>query len=205
MDASSKLINDAVDAMAQLPGVGRKTAMRYVLHLLKRPDSEVVAFTDRIAAMKEQIKHCKLCYNLSDAEICPICQDPRRDKSLVCVVQDIRDIMAIEATDQYKGLYHVLGGIISPMDGIGPNDLAIDPLIQRCSNGSITEVILALSATMEGETTGFFLFRKLEGIGVKVSAIARGVSVGDQLEYADEATLGRSIVQRTPFENSLSR
>ncbi len=190
----------AVDEFAKLPGVGRKTALRLVLHLLRQEDETVEALAGAISKMKREVKHCKVCHNISDTDTCPICADPRRDASVICVVENIQDVMAIENTQQFKGLYHVLGGIISPMDGIGPSDIEIDSLVERVSRGDISEVILALSPTMEGDTTNFYIFRKLAHLNVKLSVIARGVSVGDELEYADEVTLGRSIINRTPFD-----
>lgn len=196
----SQLLEKAVDEFAKLPGVGRKTALRLVLHLLRQEDETVEALAGAISKMKREVKHCKVCHNISDTDTCPICADPRRDASVICVVENIQDVMAIENTQQFKGLYHVLGGIISPMDGIGPSDIEIDSLVERVSRGDISEVILALSPTMEGDTTNFYIFRKLAHLDVKLSVIARGVSVGDELEYADEVTLGRSIINRTPFD-----
>lgn len=196
----SQLLEKAVDEFAKLPGVGRKTALRLVLHLLRQEDETVEALAGAISKMKREVKHCKVCHNISDTDTCPICADPRRDASVICVVENIQDVMAIENTQQFKGLYHVLGGIISPMDGIGPSDIEIDSLVERVSRGGISEVILALSPTMEGDTTNFYIFRKLAHLDVKLSVIARGVSVGDELEYADEVTLGRSIINRTPFD-----
>ena len=190
----------AVDEFAKLPGVGHKTALRLVLHLLRQEDETVEALAGAISKMKREVKHCKVCHNISDTDTCPICADPRRDASVICVVENIQYVMAIENTQQFKGLYHVLGGIISPMDGIGPSDIEIDSLVERVSRGDISEVILALSPTMEGDTTNFYIFRKLAHLNVKLSVIARGVSVGDELEYADEVTLGRSIINRTPFD-----
>ena len=196
----SQLLEKAVDEFAKLPGVGRKTALRLVLHLLRQEDETVEALAEAISKMKREVKHCKVCHNISDTDTCPICADPRRDASVICVVENIQDVMAIENTQQFKGLYHVLGGIISPMDGIGPSDIEIDSLVERVRRGDISEVILALSPTMEGDTTNFYIFRKLAHLDVKLSVIARGVSVGDELEYADEVTLGRSIINRTPFD-----
>ena len=196
----SQLLEKAVDEFAKLPGVGRKTALRLVLHLLRQEDETVEALAGAISKMKREVKHCKVCHNISDTDTCPICADPRRDASVICVVENIQDVMAIENTQQFKGLYHVLGGIISPMDGIGPSDIEIDSLVERVSRGDISEVILALSPTMEGDTTNFYIFRKLAHLNIKLSVIARGVSVGDELEYADEVTLGRSIINRTPFD-----
>ncbi len=203
--SSSRLIEEAVDQVASLPGIGRKTALRLVLDLLRRKPEEVERFAGSLTQLRENIRYCKSCHNLSDEEECSICQDSRRDETLLCVVQDIRDVMAVESTGQYSGRYHVLGGIISPMDGVGPGDLQIESLIQRVREKSIREVILALNATMEGETTSFYIFRKLEPLGTKVSSIARGVAVGGELEYTDEVTLGRSILLRTPYESMLKR
>ena len=195
----SVLLERAVSEFAKLPGVGRKTAMRLVLHLLRQEPEAVEAFANALTTLKREAKFCKVCHNISDTETCRICSNPQRDASTVCVVENIRDVMAVEATQQYRGLYHVLGGVISPIDGIGPNDLQIDSLVERVKAGGINEVILALSTTMEGDTTNFYIYRKLEPLGVKLSVIARGIAVGDELEYADEVTLGRSIVNRTPF------
>ena len=197
---SSLLLDKAVGEFAKLPGIGRKTALRLVLHLLKQPDADVASFTDAITTMKHDVRYCRVCHNVSDSELCPICADSRRDSSLVCVGENIRDVMAIENTMQYHGLYHVLGGILSPMDGIGPADIEIDSLVSRVAEGGVTEVILALSPTMEGDTTNFYISRRLRGYDVRLSVIARGIAVGNELEYADEVTLGRSILKRTPFE-----
>ena len=199
----SVLLEKAVNEFAKLPGVGRKTAMRLVLHLLRQDTATGEAVGNAIVTLKHEVKYCKVCHNISDTETCRICSDPGRDDSVVCVVENIRDVMAVEATQQYRGLYHVLGGVISPMDGIGPADLEIDSLVNRVKEGDIKEVILALSTTMEGDTTNFYIYRKLEKLGVKLSIIARGISVGDELEYADEVTLGRSIVNRTPFNGTV--
>ena len=197
---SSLLLDKAVGEFAKLPGIGRKTALRLVLHLLKQTDADVASFTDAITTMKHDVRYCRVCHNVSDSELCPICADSRRDSSQVCVVENIRDVMAIENTMQYHGLYHVLGGILSPMDGIGPADIEIDSLVSRVAEGGVTEVILALSPTMEGDTTNFYISRRLRGYDVRLSVIARGIAVGNELEYADEVTLGRSILKRTPFE-----
>lgn len=197
----SQLLERAVEAFSQLPGVGRKTALRLVLHLLRQPADEVDGFAEAVVRVKHDVKYCKVCHNISDSDVCSICSDPRRDASLVCVVENIQDVMAIENTQQFHGLYHVLGGIISPMDGVGPHDLEIDSLVKRVDEGGVKEVILALASTMEGDTTNFYLSRKLKGKNVKLSVIARGISVGDELEYTDEVTLGRSILNRTPFES----
>lgn len=196
----SQLLEKAVDEFSKLPGIGRKTALRLVLHLLRQEDQTVEALVEALSKMKHEVKHCTTCHNISDTDVCPICSDPRRDGRVICVVENIQDVMAIENTQQFKGLYHVLGGIISPMDGIGPSDLEIDSLVQRVRQGGVDEVILALSPTMEGDTTNFYIYRKLEQLDTKLSVIARGVSVGDELEYADEVTLGRSIVNRIPFD-----
>lgn len=196
----SQLLERAVQEFSKLPGVGRKTALRLVLHLLRQEDQDVQAFVEAVSRLKHDVCYCKTCHNISDAERCPICADPRRDSTTVCVVENIQDVMAVENTQQYQGLYHVLGGVISPMDGIGPSDLEIDSLVKRVEEGGVREVILALSPTMEGDTTNFYIFRKLAPYDVSISIIARGVSVGNELEYTDEVTLGRSIVNRTPFE-----
>lgn len=190
----------AVQEFSQLPGIGRKTALRLVLHLLRQEPDDVFQFTDAISRMKEKVKFCKVCHNISDQDICPICSDDRRDSSTICVVENIQDVMAVENTQQFTGLYHVLGGLISPMDGIGPGDLEIESLVARVSEGPVKEVILALSSTMEGDTTNFYIFRKLAPYDVKISIIARGIAVGNELEYTDEVTLGRSILNRTPFD-----
>ena len=187
---------------AKLPGIGRKTALRLVLWLLRQEDAETEQFAEAVRRLKQEVKYCKTCHNISDTDLCPICADPKRDSSLVCVVENIQDVMAIENTQQYHGLYHVLGGVISPMDGLGPSDIEIDSLVSRVAEGQVKEVILALSPTMEGDTTNFYIFRKLAGYEVKVSVIARGVSVGNELEYTDEVTLGRSIMNRTPFNSN---
>ena len=184
---------------AKLPGIGRKTALRLVLHLLRQDEESVNGFAEAVALMRRDIKHCCMCHNISDTDICPICADASRDASTLCVVENVQDVIAVENTQQFRGLYHVLGGIISPMDGIAPGDLEIASLVERVEKGGINEVILALDPTMEGDTTNFFISRKLAHTGVKVSVIARGVSVGDELEYTDEITLGRSILNRTPF------
>ena len=196
----SQLLERAVQEFATLPGIGRKTALRLVLHMLRQPVDSVEQFADAIATMRREVKFCSVCHNISDTDICPICADTRRDSSTICVVENIQDVMAIENTQQYHGLYHVLGGLISPMDGIGPSDLEIDSLVKRVGDGDVKEVILALSSTMEGDTTNFYIFRRLASTGVAVSMIARGIAVGNELEYTDEVTLGRSILNRTPFE-----
>lgn len=197
----SRLLEKAVSEIAKLPGIGRKTALRMVLHLLRQETADVDQLAEALSRMKHEVRYCHVCHNISDQDTCPICSDPRRDRSTVCVVENIQDVMAIENTQQYQGLYHVLGGVISPMDGIGPSDIEIDSLVERVSEGSISEVILALSPTMEGDTTNFYIFRKLAPYQqVKITMIARGVSVGNELEYTDEVTLGRSILNRTIFE-----
>jgi recombination protein RecR len=196
----SKLIEEAVEAFAQLPGVGRKTALRYVLHLLNQDKGITEKFGTTITRLKQDTKYCRQCFSISDHDVCAICSDHSRNAELVCVVEDIRDVMAIENTQQFRGVYHVLGGIISPMDGIGPNDLEIDSLIQRIASGSIKEVIMALSTTMEGDTTNFYIYRKIKDFPIQVSTIARGIAIGDELEYADEITLGRSILNRVPYD-----
>lgn len=198
----STLLENAVHEFAKLPGIGRKTALRLALHLLKQNEQEVELFGNAMIRLRKEIVYCHVCYNISDTEICGICANPSRDSQTVCVVENIRDVMSIENTQQYKGLYHVLGGIISPMEGVGPADLQIESLLERAKSGKVKEVILALSATMEGDTTNFYIYRKLEPYNIKVSAIARGVAVGDELEYADEITLGRSILNRVDFSVS---
>jgi recombination protein RecR len=199
----SKLLADAVEQFKRLPGIGERTALRLALFLLRHNKEEALNFGSVINNFIENIKYCKVCHNLSDEEICPICSSGRRDRSMICVVENVRDVMSVENTQQYNGLYHVLGGIISPMEGIGPSDLAIDSLINRVSANEASEVIMALSATMEGDTTNFYIYRKLKSFPVKLTIIARGVSFGDELEYTDEITLGRSIMNRTPFENPM--
>lgn len=199
----SALLEKAVGEFAKLPGIGRKTAMRLVLHLLRQDAQTVEAFGNAMITLKHEVKYCKVCHNISDTEVCKICSNPSRDSSTVCVVENIRDVMAVENTQQYKGLYHVLGGVISPMDGIGPSDLQIESLVERVKSGEVKEVILALSSTMEGDTTNFYIFRKLAPYDVKLTMIARGISIGDELEYTDEVTLGRSIVNRTVFTGTL--
>lgn len=197
----SELLEKAVTEFSKLPGIGRKTALRLVLWMLRQDDQDVEQFAAAIQLLKEEVKYCKICHNISDTDICPICSDSHRDKTTVCVVENIQDVMAIENTQQFHGLYHVLGGIISPMDGMGPSDIEIDSLVKRVAEGGVKEVILALSPTMEGDTTNFYIYRKLSGYDVKVSVIARGVAVGNELEYTDEVTLGRSIMNRTIFED----
>jgi len=196
----SVLLEQAVQELATLPGIGRKTALRLALHLLRRDVEEVDKLGNSIIRLKREVKYCSVCHNISDSDVCPICADHRRDASMICVVENIQDVMAVENTQQFNGLYHVLGGIISPMDGIGPGDIEIDSLVKRVEKGGIDEVILALSSTMEGDTTNFYISRRLAHTGVKLSVIARGISVGDELEYTDEVTLGRSILNRTPLK-----
>ncbi|MDR6734523.1 MULTISPECIES: recombination mediator RecR [Sphingobacterium] len=203
MNFSSKLLENAVAEFGKLPGVGQKTSLRLVLHLLKQSDADVARFTAAIDRLKEDIQYCQECFNISDHTICEICASFKRDKSLICVVEDTRDVMAIENTNSYQGVYHVLGGLISPMDGIGPADLKIEGLINRIQRGEVEEVILALSATMEGDTTIFYLYRKLREFDVKITTIARGIAFGGELEYVDELTLGRSIATRVPYERSV--
>ncbi len=203
MNFSSKLLENAVNEFAKLPGVGQRTALRLVLHLLNQDKTEVSQFTEALNRLKEEIRFCQSCYNISDVAVCEICASHKRDHSIICVVEDTRDVMAIENTAQYQGGYHVLGGLISPMDGIGPSDLNIEPLLERLKTGEVKEVILALSATMEGDTTIFFLYKKLKDLPVQISTIARGIAFGGELEYVDEITLGRSIATRIPYENSL--
>ena len=196
----SLLLDRAVGEFAKLPGIGRKTALRLVLHMLKQSNEDVEAFADALTTLKHDVKYCSVCHNISDTDICPICSNHRRDSSQICVVENIRDVMAIENTMQYHGLYHVLGGLISPLDGVGPSDIEIASLVERVAAGGVTEVILALSPTLEGDTTNFFVSKKLRRYHVNITVIARGISVGNELEYADEVTLGRSILKRTPYE-----
>lgn len=198
----STLLESAVNEFAKLPGIGKKSALRLVLHMLRQDDEMVEQFANVILKLKHEVKYCSVCHNISDMDVCEICSSNKRNRSVVCVVENVRDVMAIEKTDQFDGLYHVLGGIISPIDGIGPSDLEIASLEERVKNGEVKEVVLALSATMEGDTTNFYIYKKLSAYDVKVSIIARGVSVGDEIEYADEVTLGRSIINRTPFDES---
>jgi len=200
----SKLLENAVNEFAKLPGIGKKTALRLVLHLLKKEQDEVHRFSEAMTQLRDEVKHCLHCHNISDAEVCNICGNSSRDKGVVCVVENIRDVMSIENTQQYRGVYHVLGGIISPMDGIGPSDLEIDSLLKRVEEGGIREVIFALSTTMEGDSTNFYLFKKLKNSNIRITTLARGVSVGDELEFTDELTLGRSIVNRLLYEQIIS-
>lgn len=203
MEFSSKLLQNAVTEISQLPGIGKRTALRLALHLLRRPKEQTSLLTDALQKLREDIRFCKNCHNISDNALCEICANPNRVEEIVCVVEDVRDVMAIENTSQYKGLYHVLGGKISPMDGVGPSDLNIESLVEKVKNGTIKELIFALSSTMEGDTTNFYIFKQMESYDVIISTIARGIAVGDELEFADEVTLGRSIVNRIPFERSL--
>lgn len=204
MKINSKLIEEAVDQFALLPGVGRKTALRFVLHMLKKDPDDVNRFARAITDLRSQIKYCSTCFNLADTELCNVCSNPNRLHNLICVVEDIRDIMAIESTQQFQGVYHVLGGLISPMDGIGPSDLRIEELVQRVSQLHEAEIVMALNTTMEGDTTCYFLYKKLKNLNVTLTTLARGVAIGDDLEYTDEVTLGRSIRNRTPYESTLS-
>ncbi|MCK5679070.1 MAG: recombination protein RecR [Flavobacteriaceae bacterium] len=203
MNFSSKLLENAVNEMSQLPGVGKRTALRLVLHLLKQPKEQTTYLAQALQNFRNDIKLCESCHNISDVKVCEICANPKRNEEIICVVEDIRDVMAIESTAQFKGLYHVLGGKISPIEGVGPHNLTIDSLVQKVKNGSIKEIILALSSTMEGDTTNFYIYRQLQDFDVNLTTIARGISVGGEIEYTDEVTLGRSIINRVPFENSL--
>lgn len=199
----SKIVENAVNALSKLPGIGKKTALRLVLHILKEDEIEALSLGESIIELRKKIQYCTVCHNISDTEQCEICRNPKRNHSIICVVEDIRDVIAIENTNQFSGIYHVLGGIISPMDGVGPNDLNIESLVNKVSLGGITEIIMALSATMEGDTTNFYIYKKIKEYNITLSTIARGVAVGDNLEYTDEITLGRSIINRTPYENIL--
>lgn len=201
----SRLLENAVNELSRLPGIGRKTALRMALHLLKSKPAEVEAFGNAIIKLRNEIVFCSSCGNISDTELCEICASPKRDRSVVCVVEDVRDVMAIEGTGQFNGIYHVLGGIISPMEGVGPQDLNLNPLSEKVSSGEVAEVILALPTTIEGDTTNFYLYRRLQSSPVKISIIARGISIGDELEHTDEVTLGRSILNRTPYEAGLGK
>lgn len=199
-----RFLEEAVNAFSKLPGVGRKTALRFALFLLRQSEEEAARFGNALFQLRKNIRYCRVCHNLSETPTCSICSDARRDGSLICVVEDIRDVIAIESTAQFKGLYHVLGGIISPMDGIGPSQLSIESLVDRVQSGEINEVVMALSSTMEGDTTMFFIYKKLKPFNLKITAIARGIAIGGELEYADEITLGRSILNRTDYENMFS-
>ena len=202
MEFSSKLIEKAVNEMSQLPGIGKRTALRLVLHLLKQPKEQTGFLSQALVAMREDIKYCNSCHNISDSAMCEICANHSRNHQIICIVEDIRDVMAIENTGQFRGIYHVLGGKISPIDGVGPSQLNIKTLVEKVKSGSVNEVIFALSSTMEGDTTNFFIYKQIADCEIIMSTIARGISVGDELEYADEVTLGRSILQRVPFEKS---
>ncbi len=203
MEFSSKLLENAVNEVSMLPGIGKRTALRLVLHLLRQPDTQTGQLAEALMKFRNEIKLCQSCHNISDVALCEICANTNRDATTICVVEDVRDVMAIESTAQFRGLYHVLGGKISPMDGIGPHDLTIESLVKKVKEGAVKELIFALSSTIEGDTTNFYIYKQLEGTEVKTSTIARGIAVGDELEYADEVTLGRSIINRVPFENSL--
>ena len=203
MEFSSKLLEKAVNEMSQLPGIGKRTALRLVLHLLKQPQEQTQYLSQALTTMRSDIKHCNSCNNISDASLCEICANASRNHQMICVVEDIRDVMAIENTGQFRGIYHVLGGKISPIDGVGPSQLHISPLIEKVKQGAVSEIIFALSSTMEGDTTNFYIYKQIMDYPVELSTIARGISVGDELEYADEVTLGRSILQRVPFEKSI--
>jgi recombination protein RecR len=203
MNFSSKILEEAVNQVSQLPGIGKRTALRLVLHLMRQPEQQTDLLTAALSRMRHDLNFCKKCHNVSDTELCEICASMKREQSIVCVVEDIRDVMAIENTSQYRGLYHVLGGKISPMDGVGPQDLNVKSLVERVKNDGVEELIFALSPTIEGDTTNFYVFKQLEGLKINTSTIARGISVGDELEFADEVTLGRSILHRIPYENSL--
>ncbi len=200
---SSALLENAVGEFAKLPGIGRKSALRLVLHLLRQDTEDVENFGNAFITLRKEIKYCRVCHNISDTDICRICSDTKRDTTSICVVENIKEVLSVENTQQFSGLYHVLGGVISPMDGISPSDLNIKSLIERVESGTVKEVILALSPTMEGDTTNFYIYKKLAGSGVTITTIARGIAIGDELEYADEITLGRSILNRTPFQESL--
>ena len=203
MEFSSKLLENAVNEMSQLPGIGKRTALRLVLHLLKQPKEHTAFLVQAISSMREEVQFCESCHNISDAAVCDICSNAKRDRTIICVVEDIRDVMAIENTGQFRGIYHVLGGKISPIDGVGPSQLTISSLVEKVKLGEVKEIIFALSSTMEGDTTNFYIYRQIQDSEVVTTTIARGISVGDELEYADEVTLGRSILQRVPFEKSL--
>ena len=202
MEFSSKLLEAAVNEMAQLPGIGKRTALRLVLHLLKQPKEQTVFLTKALTTFREEINYCESCHTISDVALCEICSNTKRNHQLICVVEDVRDVMAIENTGQYRGIYHVLGGKISPMDGIGPSQLKINSLVEKVNSGKVEEIVFALSSTMEGDTTNFYIYKQIKDSNVVTSTIARGIAVGDELEYADEVTLGRSILQRIPFEST---
>lgn len=203
MELPSKLVENAVNEMAQLPGIGKRTALRLVLHLLKQPLEQTEDLTNALATMRKDIQFCQTCHTISDSEICSICANPSRDKSIICVVEDVRDVMALENTGMFKGVYHVLGGKISPIEGIGPSQLKITSLVEKVKHGHVGEIIFALSSTMEGDTTNFYIYKQIKDLPIKTSTIARGIAVGDELEYADEVTLGRSLLNRIPFETSI--
>jgi recombination protein RecR len=205
MDFSSKLLERAVNEMAQLPGIGKRTALRLVLHLLKQPKEQTSFLTQSLIKMREDVQFCTNCHNISDEAVCEICSNPKRNHNIVCIVEDIRDVMAIENTGQFRGIYHVLGGKISPVDGVGPSQLNIATLVDKVKKGMVQEVIFALSSTMEGDTTNFYIFKQIQDCNIITSTIARGIAVGDELEFADEVTLGRSILHRVPFEKSFSK
>jgi recombination protein RecR len=205
MEYPSKFLADTVEKFSSLPGIGKRTALRLSLYLLKQNDEDVQQFSNSFLNLKKNVRFCKSCNNISDSELCGICSNPKREPSVICVVEDLRDVIAIERTAHFKGMYHVLGGLISPIDGIGPSDLNIESLVKKASEGNLREIILALSTTMEGDTTNFYIYKRLKEFNLVISAIARGVAVGDELEYTDEATLSRSIINRTPYENSLAR
>lgn len=202
---NSKLLDNAVQQLSRLPGVGEKSAQRLALHLLRQPADVAVALGRSLIELREGVKYCRRCHNICDTELCAVCGDTRRDSTTICVVETVKDVITLEGTNEYHGLYHVLGGVISPVDGVGPSDIEIDSLVERVKNENVKEVILALSATMEGDTTNYYIFRRLADTGVKLSILARGVSVGGELEYTDSLTLGRSLLQRIPYENSVSR
>ncbi|PWH82845.1 recombination protein RecR [Algibacter marinivivus] len=203
MEFSSKLLERAVNEMSQLPGIGKRTALRLVLYMLRQPKEQTLALSEALQSMRNEVKFCKSCHNISDVELCEICSNPKRNETIICVVEDVRDVMAIENTSSFRGLYHVLGGKISPMDGIGPHDLNIESLVHKVKAGHVSELIFALSSTMEGDTTNFYIYKQIKDCNITTSTIARGISVGDELEYADEITLGRSITNRIPFESSI--
>ncbi len=203
IDYSSRLLENAVEEMSRFPGIGKRSALRMILHLLNQPEEQTVDLAKALVKLKTEVKFCNQCHNISDTDICEICKNPKRQKNIICVVEDIRDVMAIENTQQYQGTYHVLGGKISPMDGVGPQNLNIKTLVDKAKSGEIEELIFALSSTMEGDTTNFYIYKQIEKYNIKLSSIARGIAVGDELEFADEITLGRSIINRQPFEASL--
>ena len=205
MNFPSKLVENAVEQLSRLPGIGKRSALRLVLHLLKQEKSSVERFGDSFIQLIQNISYCTSCFSIADSQLCEVCADKKREQTTICIVEDVRVMMAIENTMQFKGIYHVLGGLISPMDGIGPNDLRIEELIKKVEKGNINEVIFALSTTMEGDTTNYYLFRRLKDIGVKISSIARGIAIGDELEYTDELTLGTALSSRMPYENSLAK